>query len=283
LLEAGAHFGHQTNRWNPKMKPYIFGARNGVYIIDLQKTLRLFKEALEFLKGVGANGGEVLFVGTKPQAQEIVAEEARDAGMPYVTIRWLGGTLTNFSTIKNSIARLIELNGMKEDGTFELLAKKEAVRREKNRIRLDKFLGGIKDMGGIPKAMFIVDAGHEHIAIREAVKLKIPVVAMVDTNADPTGVDYILPGNDDALRSIRLFVSLAAQAVSEGVALRQDSKAGAQIEGGDKVAQEILAAASKEEEAPAPQTEKAAVAAPAAEPPKAEPAEAKSAGETTAS
>ena len=283
LLEAGAHFGHQTNRWNPKMKPYIFGARNGVYIIDLQKTLRLFKEALEFLKGVGANGGEVLFVGTKPQAQEIVAEEARDAGMPYVTIRWLGGTLTNFSTIKNSIARLVELNGMKEDGTFELLAKKEAVRREKNRIRLDKFLGGIKNMGGIPKAMFIVDAGHEHIAIREAVKLKIPVVAMVDTNADPTGVDYILPGNDDALRSIRLFVSLAAQAVSEGVALRQDSKAGAQIEGGDKVAQEILAAASKDEEAPAPQTEKAAVAAPAAEPPKAEPAEAKSAGEKTSS
>lgn len=283
LLEAGAHFGHQTNRWNPKMKPYIFGARNGVYIIDLQKTLRLFKEALEFLKGVGANGGEVLFVGTKPQAQEIVAEEARDAGMPYVTIRWLGGTLTNFSTIKNSIARLVELDGMKEDGTFVLLAKKEAVRREKNRLQLDKFLGGIKNMGGIPKAMFIVDAGHEHIAIREAVKLKIPVVAMVDTNADPTGVDYILPGNDDALRSIRLFVSLAAQAVSEGVALRQDSKAGAQIEGGDKVAQEILAAASKDEEAPAPQTEKAAVAAPAAEPPKAEPAEAKSAGEKTAS
>ncbi|HBK78474.1 MAG TPA: 30S ribosomal protein S2 [Nitrospinae bacterium] len=278
LLEAGAHFGHQTNRWNPKMKPYIFGARNGVYIIDLQKTLRLFKEALEFLKGVGANGGEVLFVGTKPQAQEIVAEEARDAGMPYVTIRWLGGTLTNFSTIKNSIARLVELDGMKEDGTFVLLAKKEAVRREKNRLQLDKFLGGIKNMGGIPKAMFIVDAGHEHIAIREAVKLKIPVVAMVDTNADPTGVDYILPGNDDALRSIRLFVSLAAQAVSEGVALRQDSKAGAQIEGGDKVAQEILAAASKDEEAPAPQTEKAAVAAPAAEPPKA-----KSAGEKTAS
>lgn len=260
------------------MKPYIFGARNGVYIIDLQKTLRLFKEALEFLKGVGANGGEVLFVGTKPQAQEIVAEEARDAGMPYVTIRWLGGTLTNFSTIKNSIARLVELDGMKEDGTFVLLAKKEAVRREKNRLQLDKFLGGIKNMGGIPKAMFIVDAGHEHIAIREAVKLKIPVVAMVDTNADPTGVDYILPGNDDALRSIRLFVSLAAQAVSEGVALRQDSKAGAQIEGGDKVAQEILAAASKDEEAPAPQTEKAAVAAPAAEPPKA-----KSAGEKTAS
>ncbi|MFP6890943.1 MAG: 30S ribosomal protein S2 [Nitrospinota bacterium] len=278
LLEAGAHFGHQTNRWNPKMKPYIFGARNGVYIIDLQKTLRLFKEALEFLKGVGANGGEVLFVGTKPQAQEIVAEEARDAGMPYVTIRWLGGTLTNFSTIKNSIARLVELDGMKEDGTFVLLAKKEAVRREKNRLQLDKFLGGIKNMGGIPKAMFIVDAGHEHIAIREAVKLKIPVVAMVDTNADPTGVDYILPGNDDALRSIRLFVSLAAQAVSEGVALRQDSKAGAQIEGGDKVAQEILAAASKDEEAPAPQTEKAAVAASAAEPPKA-----KSAGEKTAS
>lgn len=271
LLEAGAHFGHQTNRWNPRMRPYIFGARNGVYIIDLQKTLRLFKEALGFLKDVSAKGGEVLFVGTKAQAREIVAEEARNVGMPYVTIRWLGGTLTNFSTVKNSIARLIELDSMKEDGTFELLAKKEAVRREKDRLRLDKFLGGIKNMGGIPKAVFIVDAGHEHIAIREAVKLKIPVISMVDTNADPAGVDYVLPGNDDALRSIRLFVSLAAQAVFEGVGLRQEDTVDAQIEGGDKVAQEILAAASDEKRTTSLQAEKPADAKPAAEPAGAQP------------
>ncbi len=246
LLESGSHFGHKTNRWNPKMKPYIFGARNGVYIIDLQKTLRMFKEALDFLKDVSAKGGDVLFVGTKPQAQEIVVEEAQKAGMPYVTVRWLGGTLTNFATIKNSVARLVELDGMKEDGTFDLLAKKEAGRREKDRIRLDKFLGGIKKMKSIPKAMFVVDASHEHIAIREARKLGIPVVSMVDTNADPDGVDYLLPGNDDALRSIRLFVSRVADAVSEGVALRSDGKAEAAA-AGDVIAQEILAAAKAEE------------------------------------
>ncbi len=249
LLEAGAHFGHRTTRWNPKMRPYIFGARNGVYIIDLQKSLRLFKEALEVLKEVSAKGGNVLFVGTKPQAQEIVAEEAGKVGMPHVTVRWLGGTLTNFSTIKNSISRLIELEGMKTDGTFDLLAKKEAVRREKDRLRLNKFLGGIKMLEGLPQAMFIVDASHEHIAVREAVKLRIPVVAMVDTNANPEGINYVLPGNDDALRSIRLFVSRAAEAVAEGVALRKDSggdKADAQIAGGDSVAQEIMAAAEED-------------------------------------
>lgn len=254
LLESGSHFGHKTNRWNPKMKPYIFGARNGVYIIDLQKTLHLFKEALEFLKDVTAKGGDVLFVGTKPQAQEIVVEEAQNAGMPYVTVRWLGGTLTNFATIKNSVARLVELDGMKEDGTFDLLAKKEAVRREKDRLRLDKFLGGIKNMKSIPKAMFVVDASHEHIAIREARKLGIPVVSMVDTNADPEGVDYLLPGNDDALRSIRLFVSRVAEAISEGVALRSDGKADAAV-AGDGVAQEILAAAKAEEKASAAESQ----------------------------
>ena len=254
LLESGSHFGHKTNRWNPKMKPYIFGARNGVYIIDLQKTLHLFKEALEFLKDVTAKGGDVLFVGTKPQAQEIVVEEAQNAGMPYVTVRWLGGTLTNFATIKNSVARLVELDGMKEDGTFDLLAKKEAVRREKDRLRLDKFLGGIKNMKSIPKAMFVVDASHEHITIREARKLGIPVVSMVDTNADPEGVDYLLPGNDDALRSIRLFVSRVAEAISEGVALRSDGKADAAV-AGDGVAQEILAAAKAEEKASAAESQ----------------------------
>jgi small subunit ribosomal protein S2 len=264
LLESGSHFGHKTNRWNPKMKPYIFGARNGVYIIDLQKTLHLFKDALDFLKDVSAKGGEVLFVGTKPQAQEIVVEEAQRAGMPYVTVRWLGGTLTNFATIKNSVARLIELDGMKDDGTFDLLAKKEAVRREKDRLRLDKFLGGVKKMKSIPKAMFVVDASHEHIAIREARKLGIPVVSMVDTNADPDGVDYLLPGNDDALRSIRLFVSRVADAISEGVALRSDGKAEAAV-AGDGVAQEILAAAKAEEKAPVAESSPAKEDAPAVE------------------
>ncbi len=250
LLEAGSHFGHRTARWNPKMRPYIFGARNGVYIIDLQKTLRLFKEALEVIKEIAAKGGNVLFVGTKPQAQEIVIEEANKVGMPHVTVRWLGGTLTNFSTIKNSIARLIELEGMKTDGTFELLAKKEAVRREKDRLRLDKVLGGIKMLEGLPQAMFVIDASHEHIAVREALKLDIPIIAMVDTNCNPDGITHLLPGNDDALRSIRLFVSRVSEAIAEGAALRKDGaggKADAQIAGGDSVAQEIMAAAKGDE------------------------------------
>ncbi len=250
LLEAGSHFGHRTTRWNPKMRPYIFGARNGVYIIDLQKTLRLFKEALEVIKEIAAKGGNVLFVGTKPQAQEIVIEEASKVGMPHVTVRWLGGTLTNFSTIKNAIARLIELEGMKTDGTFDLLAKKEAVRREKHRLRLDKFLGGIKMLEGLPQAMFVIDASHEHIAVREAIKLNIPIIAMVDTNCNPDGITHLLPGNDDALRSIRLFVSRVSEAIAEGAALRKDGaggKADAQIAGGDNVAQEILAAAKEDE------------------------------------
>ena len=262
LLEAGTHFGHQTTRWNPKMRPYIFGARNGVYIIDLQKTLRLFKDALDFIKDTASKGGEVLFVGTKPQAQEIVREEAERAGMPFVIIRWLGGTLTNFATIKNSIARLVELDGMKEDGTFELLAKKEAGRREKDRQRLDKFLGGIKNLKGIPKAMFIVDAGHEHIAVREGMKLGIPLISMVDTNASPDGIDYVLPSNDDALRSIRLFVSRAADAVIEGAALSADIKAEAAIAGGDSVAKEILEAAKKGDAAGATEKEPSGAAKP---------------------
>ncbi len=262
LLEAGTHFGHQTTRWNPKMRPYIFGARNGVYIIDLQKTLRLFQDALDFIKDTASKGGVVLFVGTKPQAQEIVREEAERAGMPFVIIRWLGGTLTNFATIKNSIARLVELDGMKEDGTFELLAKKEAGRREKDRQRLDKFLGGIKNLKGIPKAMFIVDAGHEHIAVREGMKLGIPLISMVDTNASPAGIDYVLPSNDDALRSIRLFVSRAADAVIEGAALSADIKAEAAIADGDSVAKEILEAAKKGDAAGATAKEPSGAAKP---------------------
>jgi len=249
LLEAGAHFGHQTTRWNPQMRPYIFGARNGIYIIDLQKTLRLFNDARKVLKEIGSKGGKVLFVGTKTQAQDIVAKEAEKIGMPYVVQRWLGGTLTNFVTIKKSIARLVDLETMKSDGTFDLLAKKEAVRREKDRQRLEKFLGGIKTMEKLPQAMFIVDAGHEHIAVREAKKLGIPVVAVVDTNSDPQGIDHVLPGNDDALRSIQFFVSRATEAVAEGLALRQDSGAEdveAMVAAGDTVAAEILAASHEE-------------------------------------
>ncbi len=272
LLEAGAHFGHQTKRWNPKMRPYIFGARNGIYIIDLQKTVRLFKVALEFIRSVSAGGGKVLFVGTKPQAQAIIREESQRVGMPFVTQRWLGGTLTNFATIKKSIARLLDLESMKADGTFELLAKKEGVRREKNRARLDKFLGGIKTMEGLPKALFVVDTRHEHIAVREAVKLGIPVVAMVDTNANPEGVEYILPGNDDALRSVRLFISRVADAVEEGQTARKDSGAEdleAVMAAGDTAAAEILvsAGAGKTEEKT---EEKPKKAEEAAETPKAE-------------
>lgn len=246
LLEAGAHFGHQTKRWNPRMRPYIFGARNGIYIIDLQKTVVLFQQALDFVKDITLNGNQIVFVGTKPQAREIVREEAERAGMPFVTTRWLGGTMTNYATIKKSIARLIDLETMKADGTFELLAKKEGVRREKNRLRLDKFLGGIKDMKGLPKAVFVIDAGYEHIAVREAQKLHIPVLGLVDTNSSPQGIDYVLPGNDDALRSIRLFASRVADAAAEGASLRQETgkeDREAIAATGDSVAEEMIAAA----------------------------------------
>ncbi|MBI4251845.1 MAG: 30S ribosomal protein S2 [Candidatus Tectomicrobia bacterium] len=253
LLEVGAHFGHQTTRWNPRMRPYIFGARNGIYIIDLQKTVRLFNAAREFMREVTAKGGKILFVGTKQQAQEILAEEAAKISMPYVTKRWLGGTLTNFATIKKSIARLVDLESMKADGTFDLLAKKESVRREKDRQRLEKFLGGIKSMDRLPQAMFVVDAGHEQIAVREARKLNIPVIALVDTNSDPNGIDYVLPGNDDALRSIRYFLSRSAQAIVDGATLRKEGgieEVEAIMATGDKVAAEILAAARAEGAAP---------------------------------
>ena len=226
----------------------ISSGRNGIYIIDLQKTVVLFQKALDFVKDVSLKGGQVLFVGTKPQAQVIVREEAQRVGMPYVITRWLGGTLTNYVTIKNSVARLVDLESMKTDGTFDLLAKKEAVRREKDRQRLDKFLGGIKDMKGLPKAIFVVDAGFENIAVREAQKLHIPVLGLVDTNSSPEGVDYVLPGNDDALRSIRLFTSSVANTIEEGQTLRkeigqEDREAIAAT--GDSIAEEIMAAAQE--------------------------------------
>ena len=216
LLEAGVHFGHQTNRWNPKMKPYIFGARNGIYIIDLQQTVPLFGRAYQYLRDLTAQGGKVLFVGTKRQAQEVIAEAAAGAEQFYVNHRWLGGTLTNYKTIRQSIERLRKLEQMEEDGTFERLLKKEVVRLTRERSKLEKNLGGIKDMVKLPSAVFVVDTAKEHIAVAEARKLGIPIVGLVDTNCDPDLVDFVIPGNDDAIRSIRIFVAKAAEACREG-------------------------------------------------------------------
>jgi small subunit ribosomal protein S2 len=216
LLEAGVHFGHQTKRWNPKMKEYIFGSRNGIYIIDLQKTVRLFKEAYKFVVDIAGKGGHVLFVGTKKQAQDSISEEAQRAGMFYVNHRWLGGTLTNFRTIKKNVERLKKIEKMKEDGTFDALPKKEVLGLEKEREKMEKTLGGIKNMGKLPGGVFIVDPRKESIAVREARKLGIPIVAIVDTNCDPDEVDFIIPGNDDAIRAIRLISSKVAEACLEG-------------------------------------------------------------------
>jgi small subunit ribosomal protein S2 len=222
LLEAGVHFGHQTKRWNPKMKEYIFGERNGIYIIDLQKTLKLFKEASKFVTELCSQGRTVLFVGTKRQAQDAVAEEATRAGMPYVNQRWLGGLLTNWVTVQKSVKRLQELDEMAVDGRYDLLTKKEVIRLERERKHLQANLAGIKTMKRLPDALFVVDSNNEAIAVKEARKLGIPVVAVVDTNCDPTVVDYVIPGNDDALRAIRLFTSKVADSASEGVNLVGD-------------------------------------------------------------
>jgi len=216
FLEAGVHFGHQTRRWNPKMKEYIYGERNGIYIIDLQKTLKLFKDAAKFVSDLAQEGRSLLFVGTKRQAQEAIAEEATRCGMFYVNHRWLGGLLTNNATIQKSITRMKEIEEMGRDGRYELLPKKEVLKLERERTQLDRNLAGIKDMPGLPDALFVVDSNKEHIAVLEAHKLGIPVVAIVDTNCDPDYVDYVIPGNDDALRSIRLFTSRVADAALEG-------------------------------------------------------------------
>ena len=218
LLEAGVHFGHQTGRWNPKMRPFIFGKRNGIYIIDLQQTRARWQEALEFLEQEAAQGGKVLFVGTKRQAQIIVAEEAGRCGQYYVNHRWLGGLLTNYQTISKSIDRYKSLEAMAEDGRSALLTKKEVLRLERERFKLERNLVGIKDMGGLPDVVFVVDIRRERIAVDEALKLGIPVVAVCDTNCDPDGIDFIIPGNDDAIRSIRLFCAAAADAVMTGAA-----------------------------------------------------------------
>ena len=216
LLEAGVHFGHQTRRWNPKMAEYIFTERNGIYIIDLQKTVKKIEEAYDFIRSVAADGGEILFVGTKKQAQETIKEEAIRVGMHYVDARWLGGMLTNFKTIKKRIERLAQLHKMEEDGTFDLLPKKEVIGLKGEMEKLEKYLGGIKEMKKAPAAIFIVNHRKERIAIAEAKKLNIPIVAIVDTNCDPEDVDYVIPGNDDAIRAVKLVVSTIANAVVEG-------------------------------------------------------------------
>jgi small subunit ribosomal protein S2 len=224
LLEAGVHFGHQTKRWNPKMKEYIFGERNGIYIIDLQKTLKMFKEASKFVSETAATGKIVLFVGTKRQAQDAIAEEAQRCGMFYINQRWLGGLLTNWVTVQKSVKRLKELDEMATDGRYELLPKKEVIKLERERKHLQANLAGIKNMNRLPDVIFVIDSNKEQIAVREARKLGIPVVAVVDTNCDPTEVDYVIPGNDDALRAIRLFASKIADSVAEGVNLIGDKE-----------------------------------------------------------
>src|SRR6201989_2993056 len=223
LLEAGVHFGHQTKRWNPKMKEYIFGERNGIYIVDLQKTLKLFKDAMRYVGEMAAQGKIVLFVGTKRQAQEAVAEEALRCSQYYINQRWLGGLLTNMTTVQKSIKRLKELDTMSTDGGYEARPKKEVIRLERERKQLESNLAGIKDMPGLPDILFVIDSNKEAIAVKEARRLGIPVVAIVDTNCDPDEVDWVIPGNDDALRAIRLFASKISDAVIEGRALATET------------------------------------------------------------
>ena len=229
LLEAGVHFGHQTKRWNPKMKEYIFGERNGIYIIDLQKTLKMFKEASKYVTDLTSTGKVILFVGTKRQAQDAIAEEANRCGMFYINNRWLGGLLTNWVTVQKSVKRLQELDEMATDGRYELLTKKEVIRLERERKHLQANLAGIKNMKRLPDALFIVDSNNEAIAVAEARKLGIPVVAVVDTNCDPTVVDYVIPGNDDALRAIRLFTSKISDSIIEGVQMVSDKAFSAEV------------------------------------------------------
>jgi len=225
MLEAGLHFGHQTRRWNPKMKPYIYGPRNGIYIINLDATMRYFRKAYGYVVDTVAKGGSVLFVGTKRQAQEIVTKEAERCGMYYVNHRWLGGMMTNFQTIKHSVERLKKIEAMQEDGSISRFPKKEILMMEKERVKLHRNLGGIKNMRTLPDTLFVVDPKKEDIAVNEARKLNIPVVALTDTNCDPDGIDYLIPGNDDAIRSIKLISSLVAEAVIEGKVRRGEEEA----------------------------------------------------------
>jgi len=241
LLEAGVHFGHQTPRWNPKMKPYIFGSRNGMHIIDLQKTEKLFEKACEVIRKTVANGGKVLFVGTKKQAQDAIEEEAGRVGAFYVNYRWLGGTLTNFSTIRKSVDKLKWLESIIDNGTIENYPKKEQISMKRHKMKLERSLHGIKEMNTLPDLLYIVDPSREYIAVQEARKLKIPIVAIVDTNCDPTLIDYVIPGNDDAIRAIRLFTSKVADAVDQG----------------NQIWQEKLSSEAREEALPEPAAGKA--------------------------
>jgi len=261
LLEAGVHFGHQTKRWNPKMKEYIFGERNGIYIIDLQKTLKMFKEASKFVQDLAADGRIILFVGTKRQAQDAIAEEAQRCSMYYVNQRWLGGLLTNWITVQKSVKRLKELDEMATDGRYDLLPKKEVIKLERERKHLQANLAGIKNMTRLPDAIFVIDSNKEQIAVRESRKLGIPVVAVVDTNCDPSEVDYVIPGNDDALRAIRLFTSKISESIAEGVHARDDKQM-ADIQA--VAAPEPVAAAAVPEEVYAEVTAEGATAAAAA-------------------
>lgn len=222
LLEAGVHFGHQTKRWNPKMAEYIFQARNGIHIIDLQKTFKQLEKAIDLIHEVVENDGKVLFVGTKKQAQEVIKEAAEKTGMYYVTNRWLGGMLTNFKTIRRSVGRLNKLQSMEEDGVYELLPKKEVLQLEKERNKLEKNLGGIREMWKVPELIFLIDPGEDHTAVKEANKLNIPIIALIDTNCDPTPIDIPIPGNDDAIRSIKLITDVIVEAIIEGKASQED-------------------------------------------------------------
>jgi small subunit ribosomal protein S2 len=284
LLEAGVHFGHQTKRWNPKMKEYIFGERNGIYIIDLQKTLKMFKEASKFVQELATEGKIVLFVGTKRQAQDAIAEEATRCGGFYINQRWLGGLLTNWVTVQKSVKRLKELDEMATDGRYELLPKKEVIKLERERKHLQANLAGIKNMSRLPDAIFVIDSNKEQIAVREARKLGIPVVAVVDTNCDPSEVDYVIPGNDDALRAIRLFTSKISDSIAEGAQFMSDKQVAemtaaadaaqaAEAAAGEIHAEEAADAASEEismEEVLGPGVHKKPVAPEETEVPKAE-------------
>ena len=265
MLAAGVHFGHQTRFWNPKMAPFIFGSRNKIHIINLEKTLPAFVDALTELRNLASRKHKILFVGTKRAAAKVVKEQASRVGMPYVDQRWLGGMLTNYKTIRQSIRRLQELETQATDGTFQMLTKREALQRTRLMEKLEMSLGGIKDMGGLPDALFVVDVMHEHIAISEANKLGIPVFGVVDTNSDPEGVDYIIPGNDDAIRAIRLYVTAVADAIAEGQA-----NAAGDVRPDEFVEVEETAAAEAEPAQPA--AEAAPAAEPVAEPAAADPA-----------
>jgi small subunit ribosomal protein S2 len=245
LLQAGAHFGHQTRYWNPKMDQYIFGARNKIHIINLEHTVPAFNEALDLVKGLAGNKNKILFVGTKRAAGKIIKEQAERAGMPYVSHRWLGGMLTNYKTIRASIKRLRDLEAQQTDGTFSKLTKKEALMRTRDMEKLERSIGGIKSMGGLPDALFVVDVDHERIAITEANKLGIPVIGIVDTNSDPDGVDYIIPGNDDAIRAIKLYVTAVADACVQGRAESGDVAAAAAA--ANEYVEEVPEAAEAEE------------------------------------